>query len=95
MATESDTDRNVFFGTGEFGIVVTVGANTFNALFNNEFNEELEVGSEAAVLVTKSSEIAAYSIALGTSLTVVAETYLVRELRPDGTGLTSLVIEKQ
>jgi len=95
VAIESAADRLVFFKTDEFGVEVAVGANTFNGLFDNDYDDELDLEGASAQLSCRTEDVTTFSIVKGTSLVIAGSTYLVRELRADGTGVTLLYLEAQ
>lgn len=95
MPVESAADRLVFFNTDEFGVVATKGSDTFNGIFNNDYDEELEVQGSSAEFVCRSEDIASFSVVRGDTLTLSGNTFIVREVEDDGTGITTLNLEKQ
>ena len=77
------------------GQLISVGAGSFWAIFDDEYLEVLGNEVDGAVETTgpalsacRSSDIAALSIVKGTQLTIGAEQFKVRRLEPDGTGVT-------
>lgn len=95
MAVENDADRLVFFNTDEFGVAVIKGTDTFNGVFDNDLDEELNITSESAVLAVRTADVSAYTIAIDNTLTIDSASYKVREVLPDNTGVHHLVLEKQ
>lgn len=111
MAVESADDRAVFVNPDDFGVTTTYGAGAvpLDALLDNEFfaaSLGLQVdieGSRPRIIYRSADLVAAGGAAHGDSLTVLScphlpalqGAYKVREIHPDGTGMTELVIERQ
>jgi hypothetical protein len=91
MAVESSTDRAEFFNSDEFGVEVTFGASTFDAIFDHEYVEAGHFAGEKPVAHCRESDIS--GVSLGSTLTIGGTSYVVREIQPDGTGLALLILE--
>jgi hypothetical protein len=61
-------------------------------LFSNGYDDTLGIGNYEHSVVCQSSAITA--LAAGSSITLNGVSHLVRELRPDGNGMTSVIVEK-
>jgi len=102
MALETASDLSAFFDTDAHGVSATFtpsggSASTINVIFNNEY-ELIDVGgvgveSSAPVVTCKSSDLT--GIAQGDQFVISSITYKARIVRPDGTGITEIVLEKQ
>lgn len=102
MALETSSDLNSFFDTNAHGTSVTYtpsggSASTINGILNNEY-ELVDVGdvgveNQVPVLTVKSSDVP--SIAQGDSFVIDSTTYQSVIIRPDGTGITEIVLEEQ
>ena len=102
MALESTADLNAFFDTDAHGSTVTYttsggSASTINRIFNNEF-ELVDIGdvgveSNIPILTVKTSDVS--SVAQGDTFVIDSVTYKSVIIRPDGTGITEIVLEKQ
>jgi len=79
----------------DFGVSVTVGANSFTAIFENAYVEIGDIAGTFPTALVLDTDISAYSIVRGTALTIASVSYKVRIPQPDGTGFTLLVLEKQ
>lgn len=102
MAVENDSDREVFFAINDFGVTAKyTRANSFQTeikgIFENEFIDVESIGNVGVALVqplffcqTKDVSQAAE----GDKLTVNNAEYTIRVVQPDGTGMTTLVLEK-
>jgi len=103
MAVESSSDLNVFFSSGDFGLLGTYVLNggatsTFNGLQDNEFLEVDPMSGVGVVsaeprFVCKSADIPS-AAAPGDAITISSVSYKIRVIQPDGTGVTTLVLEK-
>lgn len=104
MAVETAADRDVFVNPEEFGVTATytpgVGSPvSVNGIFDSDYFAA-EIGAGVAVEGARlrflcPSEDLPGGAAHGDSIVIAAVTYKVREIHPDGTGFTELVIEKQ
>ena len=102
MALESTADLNAFFDTDANGSTVTYtpsggSASTINGILNNEF-ELVDIGdvgveSNIPILTVKTSDVS--SVAQGDTFVIDSVTYKSVIIRPDGTGITEIVLEKQ
>tara|TARA_R100000808_G_scaffold24841_1_gene58699 strand:+ start:2478 stop:2786 length:309 start_codon:yes stop_codon:yes gene_type:complete len=102
MALESTADLNAFFDTDAHGSTVTYtpsggSASTINGILNNEF-ELVDIGdvgveSNIPILTVKTSDVS--SVAQGDTFVIDSVTYKSVIIRPDGTGITEIVLEKQ
>jgi len=102
MVLETASDFASFFDTDSHGSSVTYtpdggSASTINGILNNEF-ELVDVGdtgveSTIPVLTVKSSDVS--SIAQGDTFVIDSVTYKSVIIRPDGTGVTEIQLEKQ
>ena len=102
MALESASDLASFFDTDAHGTSVTYtpsggSASTINGILNNEF-ELVDVGdvgveSEIPILTCRTSDVS--SVAQGDTFVIDSVTYKSVIIRPDGTGITEIVLEKQ
>ena len=98
MAVESADDRAIFVGTDDFGVSATFGAATVNGIFDNEFVEVDAGGGVGFALqqprfVCRTADVSA--AAEGDTITINATGYTIRIVQDDGTGMTTLVLEKQ
>lgn len=86
-------DITAFFDTDDFAVSATVGAATFNVIFDNAY---LSAGGDASVAGTqpmchaRSADVSGVSI--GSTMTVNSVAYVVTGLHPDGTGVTVITL---
>jgi len=84
-------DRTPFFA--DFGIDATVGAGTVRGIFDNAYQDAFSlVPGTAPVFMCASADVS--SVDVGDSITINATAYSVTEVRPDGTGMTVLVLQR-
>lgn len=100
MAAESAADRLAFLDTAGFGATVTVtdtGA-TFDAIFDKPFvpalqaGQGLDVESDAPELICRTADVTTNSLVEDTTLTIDGASYKVVSHRPDGTGMSRLLL---
>ncbi len=101
MAVETDTIREIFFNTNDYGQKATYtpqggSASTINGILDKD-SEDIEGGGEVGVIYSittftcRTSDVS--SAAFGDSLATGGTTYTVREVRPDTHGVTILTLE--
>ena len=100
MAVESAADRAIFFGVDDFGITATYtrGAtpSTVIGIFDMAYVtvDVAEVGYASAEpeFLMQSSQVPSGAVP-GDTLTVNSTAYIVRNIEPDGTGVTRLRLQ--
>lgn len=87
-------DLSLFLSGSDFAVSATVGAATVLGVFDKPHLSALggAVGTTDPSFTLKSSDVSANSIARGTTLTISGTAYSVREIEPDGTGMTTLLL---
>lgn len=88
-ALEARVNRAVISRVANAAVVL--GAATFYGIFDKTYVDPLGITSSEPRLVAKSTDVA--SATLGTPITVNGTAYTVREKQPDGTGMTTLLLE--
>ena len=106
MPIETAADRAVFVSADEFGVGVSytqgvAAAATFAAIFDNEYllvdAGEAGVTSVAPALTCRSDDLAmlgAGEARVDDQAVVNGVTYRVSDVRPDGTGMVVLILER-
>lgn len=69
----------------------TFSGSTFGVVFDNAFADPLGMASSTPSCLAADGDVS--GVSQGGSLTVNSVNYIVRELRPDGLGLTRLILE--
>ena len=95
MTVESAADRAAMLDTDEFGATATIGAETFPCIQDKEYLETLEISSVHPVALCDESVAMAAGAAVGATVTIDGTAYKIRDLQPDGTGMTLLILEEQ
>jgi len=96
-------DFSDFFDTDDFAVAATItigegSPGTVNGIFDDEYFDEVGVGSLGVEGSKPAFHCAAAdvpSIAHGDSVVISGTTYHVVNVRPDGTGLVTLLLEDQ
>lgn len=95
MGVESDADRLNLLN--DFGETVEYNGNYLKGIFENPHQEigigEMDFSMQEANVVMRS--IDASYIAQDDTVTINKVEYLITDLQPDGTGFTTLMLEKQ
>tara|TARA_Y100000310_G_C20521202_1_gene733773 strand:+ start:716 stop:1003 length:288 start_codon:yes stop_codon:yes gene_type:complete len=88
---------STFFRTNDFAVSATFSEDesdvTVNGVFENVYSEDLSVRGSLPTFVCVESDVE--SVSIDGSLTVDGTAYTVRNKKPDGTGVTTLVLEAQ
>ena len=100
MAVETDTERAVFLDTDEFAKSATFAdvsagtSSTVKGIFDKESVEQSvgEAGliEEVPVFTCKASDVS--SATFNDTLVINSTTYYIKELLPDGTGVTRITL---
>jgi len=97
MAVESAADRAIFFEVDDFATAATFGGGTVNGIFDNEFVEVDAGGGVGFALVQPRFQCRTQDVSSaseGDAITIDGTAYTIRVVQPDGTGITTLVLEK-
>ena len=82
----------------DFSIAATYNSGTVRGIFDNQYSS-VDAGGEvdfASSDPTVSCETSDVSAAVeGETITISGTNYTIREVMPDGTGMTELVLEEQ
>lgn len=95
MTVETDDDRLLMMEDWGVTAVVT-GGGSIQGIFDDKYSgidmNGMAIEADAPIFVCRSSDIDAASVTHGTALTINGTTYTVRTPKPDGTGVTALVL---
>lgn len=104
MTIETATDRALFLSADDFGVEATYtsvsgGSLTVAGIFDDEYiqtdlDSPAPVSGTSPRFVCRTADLTSGG-SFGDSLVIGGSTYLVRVIRPDGTGMTTLWLEKQ
>jgi len=100
MAIETDTERAIFFDTDDFAKSATFtdvsasSSSTVKGIFDKESIEqsvgEAGIIEEVPVFTCKSSDVS--DATFNDTLVIDSVTYYIKELFPDGTGVTRITL---
>jgi hypothetical protein len=78
----------------DFGVVGTLSGGSVTGIFDRDSILALggEVSATEPAFRVQSADVTARSIVAGTAITIGGQAYTVVDLRPDGTGLTVLML---
>lgn len=85
-------DLSPFFNAAEFGQAATLDGAAVTGIFDNAYTEAFGMASRAPMFTLQSSQAA--SATQASVLVVGATTYRVTSVQPDGTGVTTLLLER-
>lgn len=103
MPVETDVERAIFFQTDGFGSTATYtpaggDAVTINGIFEKDY-EEIDAGGTIGFAATsptfQCNTTDVSSAAEGDTLVVGSDSYIIRVVMEDGTGITMLQLEAQ
>ncbi len=100
MAVETDTERSIFFDSDDFASSATFNdvsagtSSTIKGIFDKESIEQAvgEAGiiEEVPMFTCKTSDVS--SATFNDTLVIDSTTYYIKELLPDGTGVTRITL---
>ena len=76
----------------DFGTVATIGAASVMGVFDCATAVEFGILGSGPKFLCKASDVP--GIAFGQAVTIESVSYAVTEVRPDGTGLVELILDK-
>lgn len=82
---------DAFLLEADFAVSATLGASTFKVIFDRAHTEALGINNTTPVCGAKTSDVS--SATRGTSITVDGTAYTVIDNQPDGTGMSTLVLQ--
>ncbi len=92
-----DEDLTAFLNTSDFTVDAAIGGNTYPCIFDNGYFEiaigEVGVESNQPTAYMPDVDVAAASVVEGSTVTINSVAYKVVGIKPDGTGMTILVLE--
>lgn len=80
--------------TTGFAVTATVGVATFPVIFDNGYQSALSGLVESTGPVCQAMSADVTSVVQGTSISIGGTAYLVAGVQPDGTGVTTLTLER-
>lgn len=87
-------DLSVFMDTDDFAVTMTVNASSVNGILSNEYVIVDFVESKKPVFICSSADVV--GVLHGDNVVAADSTaYKVRGIQPDGTGITTLILELQ
>jgi len=98
MAVESADDRAIFVSIDDFGTAATYKVGTISGIFDNDFVEVDGIGGVPFAMqqprfLCRTADVS--TAVENDSLVIATVTYLIKVRQDDGTGMTTLVLEKQ
>jgi len=96
MTVENAADRATFFEADEFGVVAVINGSNVNGHFDNDYIVSLEVGGTAPAFECDTAVLVAIvpAVTRGTTISISSVDYIIEEPKPDGTGMTLLVLSE-
>lgn len=92
MTIETDADRLAMLEDWD---TLTAPGGDITCVFDDAYVDVLEVASHSPAAHCLSSDVTAKSVATGVTVTVNSVNYTVRNIQPDGTGMSVLILEEQ
>lgn len=82
---------DAFLLEADFAVSATIGASTFSVIFDRAHSEALSISHTTPVCMAKTSDVS--SATRGTAITIAGTAYTVMDNHPDGTGMSTLILE--
>ena len=96
MPVESDSDRAAFLDSDEFGASATWNSTTFDVMFLSKYELaaifDVEIEANEVSAICRDSDIS--GIQREQTFTVNSTAYKVKDIQPDGTGMTTLILSE-
>lgn len=87
-------DLSVFFDEDAFAVSAVLDGTTISVIFDREYAQAFDgIASTAPVATAPGASVSAATTA--SVLVVAGNTYRVRSVQPDGTGVSRLILELQ
>ena len=104
MAVETAVERAIFVSTNDFGVSATYtpstggASSTISGIFDNDYIEVDTGGNVGYALLQprflcRTTDVS--TVNENATLVIATVTYRVKIVKPDGTGMTELILEKQ
>lgn len=90
---ESDADRAVFLNSDEFAVTATINGADIDGILDDEFTESNGFAGSRPTLLCRTKDIEDNSIEEDQTAVIEGISYTVREIQPDGTGMSLIVLE--
>ena len=81
-----------YFDTSDFAVAAVSGAVTVYGIFENAYSEDLASQGTLPIMTCKTSD--ADLFAINNLLSIEGHTYYLRIKKDDGTGVTTMVLER-
>lgn len=96
MAVETASDR--LFMLQDFGVSILYDGRTYTGIFDSDHNPvatggDLDFSIQETRVLVRSSDFT--NLATGELLEINSTSYAVTEIQPDGTGMSTLMLERQ
>ncbi len=87
-----DEDLSLFFRTEEFAVTVQIDGASINGILSDEFVEVNFVETKATTFTYRKAD---KEVAVDSLLVNGTNSYLVKSMQADGTGLMKLILQEQ
>lgn len=92
MTLGFEEDLSPFFAEQEFAEPATVAGITLSAIFDDGYQEDVEIEGVKPQLTCQSADLPP-GLADGDAVTAAGKSYTVAGIRPDGSGVTFIDLE--
>ena len=87
-------DFTAFFDTSSgFAVDATTAGGTVQVIFRNEYDDSLDISTTAPTAEISDSQVVSSGLAYQSSIIIGGDTYYIRDIVPDGTGVSTLILE--
>ncbi len=76
-------------------MTATIGGSSFDVIFDDDYDEDFAIEASDPQFLCVSADLTTAGGTHGSTVTISGTNYTIINLRPDGTGLTRVVLEEQ
>jgi hypothetical protein len=96
MTVETSLERQTLLN--DFGVDIVLSDKTIKGIFDSPHNPlsvggEMQFSVQETYILVETADVT--GIAYGSTLTIDSDSYVVTDVQPDGTGMTTLMLEAQ
>jgi len=96
MAVETEDDLASFFDVSEFGVSALISGSSVNGVFDNDYIDALDVSGTVPMFTCAATDLYAIVPAVGRGTTAVINSvsYIIENIKNDGTGVVILILSE-
>jgi len=96
MTVETSLERTTLLS--DFGVDIDIGTKVIKGIFDSPHNPltvgaEMQFSVQETFILVQTSDVS--GVGYGSTLTIDSKSYVVTDVQPDGTGMSTLMLELQ